>query len=267
MSKDILKQIVANKKREVEQNKKLVTTAMMEQSVYFKNPVVSLKKYLQDPQRSGIIAEIKRKAPSASDLNVKTPIEDLSIKYMQAGASALSVLTDRSYFGGSNQDLIKARSFNFCPILRKDFIIDEYQVVETKSIGADCLLLIAACLDPIKCLNLAKLAKSLGLEVLLEVRDQYEIESHLNDYVDLVGVNNRNLNDFSIDLQNSKNLSSLIPDHFIKISESGIASAQDILDLKAYGFRGFLIGSHFMRQQYPGDALRKMVNELKSIKV
>ena len=139
--------------------------------------------------------------------------------------------------------------------------------METKSIGADCLLLIAACLDPIKCLNLAKLAKSLGLEVLLEVRDQYEIESHLNDYVDLVGVNNRNLNDFSIDLQTSKNLSSLIPDQFIKISESGITSAEDILDLKAFGFRGFLIGSHFMRQQYPGDALRKMVSELKSIKV
>jgi indole-3-glycerol phosphate synthase len=267
MSQNILNQIVANKRREVEQNKKLVTIAMMEQSVYFSNKVVSLKSYLGDPNRSGIIAEIKRKAPSSTHPYVKTPIEDLSIKYMQAGASALSVLTDRSYFGGSNQDLIKARDFNFCPILRKEFIIDEYQVVETKSIGADCILLIAACLEPENCVQLARLANSLGLEVLLEIRNETELSTHLNDYVDLVGVNNRNLDDFSIDLQTSLKLASLIPDQFLKISESGIRSAEDIQGLQDYGFQGFLIGSHFMHQQYPDEALKKLILELKSTQV
>ncbi len=232
----ILKQIIATKMEEVELNKGIQPVRLLERSIYFNTDVVSMKQYLLRTDRVGIIAEIKRSSPSTGELKNNLDIEKLSIGYMQAGATALSILTDQKYFGGSNDDLTQARKFNYCPILRKDFIIDEYQLVEAKSIGADCILFIAACLSPENCKTLAKFAKTLGLEVLLEAHNKAEIETHLNPFVDIVGINNRNLHDFSTSIDKSIELSSFIPDDFVKISESGISEASQIIASKKAWF-------------------------------
>ena len=182
---------------------------------------------------------------------------------MQAGASALSILTDEKYFGGANEDLQTARKFNFCPILRKDFIIDEYQIVEAKSIGADVILLIAAALESGEIRRLATFAKSLGLEVLMEVHNRDELSGNLHDEVDLIGVNNRNLKTFEVSLEHSVELAKKIPDQFLKISESGISSAADIRYLKEHGFKGFLIGENFMKTPDPVSAFSDFVKLVK----
>jgi indole-3-glycerol phosphate synthase len=171
----ILTDIIAHKKKEVEERKSLYPVKLLEKSVFFQSPGVSLKKYLLRTDKTGIIAEIKRKSPSKGMINKYISVERTSIGYMQAGASALSILTDTEFFGGKNEDLITARKFNYCPILRKDFMVDEYQIVESKSIGADVILLLANVLDPVRVNELACLAKSLGMEVLLEVREAGEL--------------------------------------------------------------------------------------------
>lgn len=260
----ILKQIIATKMEEVELNKEIQPVRLLERSIYFNTDAVSMKQYLLRTDRVGIIAEIKRSSPSTGELKNNLDIEKLSIGYMQAGATALSVLTDQKYFSGSNEDLIMARKFNYCPILRKDFIIDEYQLVEAKSIGADCILLIAACITPEKCKTLAKSAKNMGLEVLLEVHNKTEIDTHVNPHVDIVGVNNRNLHDFSTSIDKSIELSSFIPDDFVKISESGISEPSQIITLKEHGFKGFLIGGYFMKKAQPARACRELIDELQN---
>jgi indole-3-glycerol phosphate synthase len=189
-------------------------------------------------------------------------VERTTIGYMQAGASALSILTDKEFFGGSNEDLGIARKFNFCPILRKDFTIDEYQIIEAKSIGADAILLIAAVLTPQQSKDLAAFAHSFGLEVLLEVHDEEELALHRNTDADLIGVNNRNLKTFEVSIETSKRLAALIPSHVVKVSESGIASPQTILELKQYGYEGFLMGENFMKHSRPEKAAREFVKEL-----
>ena len=261
----ILDQIIANKIKEVALNKELKPIEELEHSVFFDREVISMKQQLQ--REVGIIAEIKRSSPSTGMINNKLDVEQLSMSYIQAGASGLSVLTDHKYFGGSDQDLMTARKFNDCPILRKDFIVDEYQLVEAKSIGADCILLIAACLSSQKCSELASFAKSLGLEVLLEVHDRAEIESHINQHVDLVGVNNRNLHDFRTDISTSILLTKYIPDDFVKISESGISKATQINELQQHGFEGFLIGGYFMKQEKPGVACKNLIDDLKNLTI
>src|SRR5689334_188395 len=193
---NILDEIIAYKKKEVADRKELYPVKLLEQSHYFATQPVSLKKYIQRDDLSGIIAEIKRKSPSKGVINPHVSVERTSIGYMQAGASALSVLTDTNFFGGSNDDLMTARKFNFCPILRKDFTIDEYQIVEAKSIGADAILLIAAALPPARVKELAAFAHSFGLEVLLEVHNEEELNANLDAQADLIGVNNRNLKTF-----------------------------------------------------------------------
>lgn len=258
----VLEKIVANKVAEVSLNKELRPTKLLERSIFFQTNVVSMREYLLREDKVGIIAEIKRSAPSLGDLNIQVDVEELSIGYMQAGATALSVLTDQSFFGGSNEDLTTARKYNYCPILRKDFVLDEYQIVEAKSIGADCVLLIARCLTPQQCRELAAFAQSLNLEVLLEVHTREELETHLNPGVDLVGVNNRNLHDLSTSLEPSLELASAIPDQFVKVSESGISQAEQIRQLKAHGYRGFLIGSFFMQHALPGRACKNLIDEL-----
>lgn len=261
----ILEKIIAIKKNEVALNKEIKPIGLLESSIYFNSEITSLKKYLLRTDKVGIIAEIKKASPSTGELKISLNIEELSIGYMQAGATALSVLTDQHYFSGKNDDLTLARKLNYCPILRKDFIIDEYQLIEAKSIGADCILLIAACLSPKKCIELAEFAHSLGLEVLLEVHNLSEIESHINTHIDLVGVNNRNLHDFTTDIKTSIELASHIPNDFVKISESGISEADQIIKLKEYGYQGFLIGGHFMKKAEPTRACRKLVAEVKNI--
>lgn len=246
----ILDKIVAHKKTEVAEQKSLVPVKKLEKSIYFATPVVSMRKYLLREDKSGIIAEFKRHSPSKGDINPYAKVERVSIGYMQAGASALSVLTDQKFFKGSNTDLTEARKFNFCPILRKDFVVDEYQLVEAKSIGADTILLIAECLGKKQLQQLARTAKGLGLEVLMEIHSKEELDKYC-DAVDIVGVNNRNLKDFSVSLQTSIDLFHDLPKEAVKISESGISNPNAIVELKRVGFQGFLIGEYFMKNANP----------------
>ncbi|MEO9871374.1 indole-3-glycerol phosphate synthase TrpC [Ekhidna sp.] len=259
---DILSDIVKNKREEVASNKDLYPIKFLEQSTYFESQPVSLKKYLQKDDKSGVIAEIKRKSPSKGMINEHVSVERISIGYMQAGASGLSVLTDKKFFGGSSEDLKVARSFNFCPILRKDFMIDEYQVVEAKSLGADVILLIAAVLKKEEIERLGGLAQSLGMEVLLEVHNKAELENSITDKVDLIGVNNRDLKTFKTDIQTSYDLSGLIPNDFTKVSESGISDPDTIKELRKHGFEGFLMGETFMKSSRPEKAAKEFIKQL-----
>lgn len=256
-----LNDIIAYKRGQVQKNKDLYPVKLLETSVYFQPTCVSLSKYLKRKDKSGIIAEIKKKSPSLGMINKYADVEKISIGYMQAGASALSVLTDTNYFGGSNADLITARKFNFCPILRKDFIIDEYQIVEAKSIGADAVLLIGAVLTKAEISRFTNLAHNLGMEVVLELHDTSELDKCI-DEVDVIGVNNRNLKTMQIDLEHSIRMSALLPSDKIKISESGIESAERIRYLKSAGYSGFLIGSYFMRHARPHEACRNLIQSL-----
>ena len=260
---NILEQIVAHKNKEVAERKSLYPVKLLEKSIYFKSPIVSLRKYLQRDDLVGIIAELKRKSPSKGVINKYVNVERTSIGYMQAGASALSVLTDSEFFGGKNEDLTTARKFNYCPILRKDFIVDEYQIIEAKSIGADVVLLLANVLSKTQINEMAKFARSLGLEVLLELRDKEELSS-INEFIDVVGINNRNLKDFSVNIDQSFSIGELIPKEFIRISESGISNPKTIHDLKQAGFRGFLIGETFMKQSRPELACANFIREVKN---
>ncbi len=259
----ILHQIVAHKRQEVATRRELVPVKLLESSLYFQSQPLSLRRYLLRENGSGLIAEFKRKSPSKGWINQYAPVERTTLGYMQAGAAALSILTDATFFGGKNEDLTTARRFNFCPILRKDFVVDEYQILEAKSIGADAVLLIAAVLAPAEIDALGRLARSLGLEVLLEVHDDAELARSANpDAVDLIGVNNRNLHDFSLSLDTSLALADAIPAEFVKVSESGITSAVAIGQLRAVGYRGFLLGEAFMRHARPEAACAALVQEL-----
>lgn len=262
---NILEKIIADKRREVAEKSSILPTKLLEQSIYFEGKVVSMKKYVTNPEKSGIIAEFKRKSPSKGMINGSASIEQVSIGYMQAGASALSILTDKEFFGGTNEDLKTARKFNFCPILRKDFVIEEYQIIEAKSIGADCILLIAAALEPAKLKELAAFAKSLDLEVLMEVHDGEELERSLCDDLDLVGVNNRNLKTFEVSLDTSLSLVNQIPSSFVKISESGISDPKTLIELKRAGFDGFLIGENFMKSARPEQAAYNFIKEYQKL--
>ena len=257
----ILDKIIAHKKNEVAERQSLYPAKLLERSIFFETPTVSLSKYLKRPDRQGIIAEFKRRSPSKGVINAYAKVEQTTIGYMQAGASALSVLTDEHFFGGKNEDLTTARKFNFCPILRKDFTVSEYQIIEARSIGADAILLIAAVLTPEEVRQLSAFARSLGLEVLLEIHDAGEL-GHLCDTVDAVGVNNRNLADFSVDVQPSFELGALIPDDFVKVSESGLSNPATILELRQAGFDGFLIGESFMKHSRPEEACKEFIERL-----
>lgn len=258
----ILNEIIAFKRKEITESQVLRPVKLLERSIFFETPSVSMCDYLQREDKVGIIAEIKRASPSKGAINPYIDVEQLSIGYMQAGASALSVLSDTKYFAGSTHDVEVARKYNYCPILRKDFIVSEYQIIEAKSIGADCILLIATAIEAESCRQLASFAKTLGLEVLLEVHNKAEIESHVNPYIDLVGVNNRNLHDFSTDIETSVALSEYIPDGFIRVSESGLSDANAILRLKQVGYQGFLIGGFFMQHAHPEEACARLVKEV-----
>ena len=261
---DILDKIIAQKQKEVAERKSLYPVKLLERSTFFNSPTVSFKKYLLREDKVGIIAEFKRKSPSKGMINKYADVERTSIGYMQAGASALSVLTDTDFFGGKNEDLTTARKFNYCPILRKDFVIDEYQIVEAKSIGADVVLLLENVLNAAQIKQFSKFAKSLGLEVLLEIRDKDELQT-VNEFVDAVGVNNRNLKDFSVNVSQSFDLANLIPSEFVKISESGIGSAKTIIELKDAGFKGFLMGETFMKSSRPEIACANFIKEVNSL--
>lgn len=259
---NILDQIIAHKRTEVTERKSLYPTKLLEKSIYFQSPTVSLTKYLLRPDKVGIIAEFKRKSPSKGTINPYVSVERTSIGYMQAGASALSILTDTQFFGGKNDDLTTARKFNFCPILRKDFTVDEYQIVEAKSIGADAILLIAAVLSPAEVKSLATFARSLQLEILLEIHNRQELEANLDAPVDAIGVNNRNLKDFTVDVNVSKELAAHIPPSFVRVSESGISNVETIAELRQYGYQGFLMGEAFMSHSRPEKACSELIKKV-----
>jgi len=260
----ILQKIVNHKRKETEERKRLYPLELLQKSIHYNAPCVSLKQYVLRPDKSGIIAEFKRKSPSKGDINPYAEVEKISIGYMQAGASALSVLTDETFFGGSNADLKTARKFNYCPVLRKDFIIDAYQVYEAKSIGADAILLIAAVLSQKEIRQLTQLAHDLGLEVLLEFYAEDELEKYI-DEADLAGINNRNLKDFSVNFDHATALADKLPSGSIKVAESGIRKPEDVLLLKEAGFDGFLIGELFMRSVAPENACRDFIRNLRKL--
>ena len=261
----ILEKIIAYKKQEVLQAKETVSVKELENSALYERKNISLSSQLKRDDLVGIIAEIKRASPSTGPMQAEVDVEKLSSSYIQSGASALSILTDSHFFHGTTQDLITARNVVDSPILRKDFIIDEYQLIKAKSIGADCILLIASCLSPKENQRLAAFAKSLGLEVLLEVHTEEQIHSHVNESINIIGVNNRNLADFTTDIENSKRLYPLLPEHLVKISESGIYSGAQIKELKDCGYDGFLIGGHFMKTKEPALTCKELIDDYKSL--
>jgi len=259
--KTILDKIIAHKKKEVKERRSLVPTALLERSIYFETPTVSLKHFLKRTDKQGIIAEFKRKSPSEGVINQYVAVEEVSIGYMQAGASALSVLTDEHFFGGKKEDLSTARKYNYAPILNKNFIIEPYQIIEAKSIGADAILLIAACLGKSKIKTLTEEAKKLGLEVVLEIHEVSELDN-LCTGIDIVGINNRNLHTFEVDIAQSLAVAAEVPPSFTKIAESGISSPSTVVTLKEAGFEGFLIGSHFMRNARPQEACAEFIQAI-----
>ena len=258
---NILDKIVADKYKEVELKKGLIPTKQLESSVLFDRKTNSLATALRN-SATGIIAEHKRRSPSKAVINQKVSVQDVAQGYQTAGACGMSVLTDGKYFGGSLDDLLLARSAVQLPVLRKEFIIDEYQLLEAKAYGADVILLIAAVLTREQIKSLSEFAKSLSLDVLLEVHNQEELEKSIMPSLDMLGVNNRNLKTFEVSTQVSKTLSTLIPDDFIKVSESGISSIEAIKDLQGYGYKGFLIGENFMKTEDPGTSAIEFVNQL-----
>ena len=258
---NILEKIVLEKRKQVEVDKRQVPVELLEKSIYYNRECASLKEYIVRDDKSGIITEIKKKSPALGAINPEINVENLAAAYTLAGASALSVLTDNKFFGGCNTDLIAARENTTIPILRKDFVIDVYQIIEAKSIGADIILLIAAILTKEEISRFTELAHKLGMEVILEVHAAQELEK-VYDKVDVIGVNNRNLETMQIDIATSKTMSKLIPAGFIKISESGIENPEIVLELKKSGYDGFLIGSYFMKHADPGKACAEFIQQI-----
>lgn len=254
---NILDQIIARKKEEISFSKSKVSLKDLKNSAFFERKTFSLKESLV--QNSGIIAEFKRKSPSKGIINNQSDVLEVAKTYEKFGASGMSVLTDSDFFGGNFEDILKIRNEIKIPILRKDFMVDEYQFYEAKSIGADVVLLIAACLSPVQVQEFTQLSHELGLEVLLEIHTEEELKC-FNKNIDLVGINNRNLQNFKVDLQHSVDLKNLLPAGTLSVAESGIYSVQDYHFLKRKGFDGFLMGEYFMKNENPGKAFETFVN-------
>jgi indole-3-glycerol phosphate synthase len=260
---NFLETIAAAKRDQVERRKVMTPIQRLEKSVYFDSPCVSLASYIRREDKLGVIAEIKRRSPSKGILNENISVEKLSIGYMQAGASALSILTEEEHFGGSDEDLSIARRFNYCPLLRKDFVLDEYQIIESKSLGADAILLIAELLSPHEIASFAKLACSLSLEVLLETHSRESLPDSLEN-ISVIGINHRDLTTFDVNLDLGHQLIPDLPAQIVKIAESGIGDVETAVKLKAAGFDGFLIGEQFMRSATPEFACSEFIKGLRA---
>ncbi len=255
----ILDKIIEQKNQEVKDSKSKISLEQLKDSEFFERKTFSLKETLKS--KSGIITEFKRQSPSKGIINDKvSPLEVVS-QYERFGASAISILTDKDFFGGSFEDILGVRNHISIPILRKDFMVDEYQFYEAKSIGADVILLIASCLSPIQVLEFTELAHQLNLEVLLEIHSEVELV-HINRNIDFVGINNRNLKDFKVDLQHSVNLKNQLPNDILSVAESGIYNEEDFKFLKEKGFDGFLMGEYFMKNENPGEKFGEFIQEV-----
>ena len=257
---NILDKIIESKKREVKERKQSSSIQELERKPLFKTDCFSFIDSLLNVDKTGIITEFKRQSPSKGIINNTSGVKEVTADYAKYGASAISVLTDKDFFGGTLKDLEEAREQQI-PLLRKDFMVDEYQLIESKAYGADIILLIAACLTVKDVKQLAIFAKNLGLNVLLEIHNQLELE-HICEEVDVVGINNRNLKDFKVDINHSIELGDLIPHGKIKIAESGIHDLKTLQLLNDHGFQGFLMGEIFMKEENPGQAFRDFAEML-----
>ncbi|MBS0011512.1 MAG: indole-3-glycerol phosphate synthase TrpC [Bacteroidales bacterium] len=259
----ILEEIIATKRREIERRRgHRPMDNILREAEDKGRRIFSMVDSLKAPGSTAIIAEFKTRSPSKGIINNSADVELVTRKYIDAGAAALSVLTDTEFFGGSFDDLGKARSANRSPILQKDFIIDEYQIAEALLYGADVILLIAAALDHEKVKSLSREAKEYGLEVILEIHKKDEL-SMLTGDIDIIGINNRNLDTFLTDFRTSLSLAEHIPGELVKISESGIYDADTIFELREAGFNGFLLGEAFMKEADPGEACRRLIEQVK----
>ena len=261
MSYNILNTIIEHKLVEVAARKKEMSIAELEAMPLFSAKTSSLKASIQEEGKTGIIAEFKRQSPSKGIINAIAGVEEVTKAYQQFGASGISVLTDQTFFGGSLTDLSIAVTRTI-PVLRKEFIVDEFQLIEAKAYGASVILLIAACLTEEKTKQLAVMAKSLGLEVLLELHDATEL-GHICEEIDLVGINNRSLKSFEVNIEHSLQLKDQLPKEKLSIAESGIYDIETFRLLKKEGFDGFLMGEYFMKQADPAAAFEAFTQLIK----
>jgi len=260
----ILEKIVQDKFMEVLGHKRRLSVSELEGLPLFTRTPRSLVRQLQTPEDAGIIAEFKRRSPSKGIINNTTTPEEVGFGYERAGAAAVSVLTDEKYFGGALKDLTKVRKAVNIPVLRKDFIVDPYQIYEAKAYGADIVLLIAECLTKEKVFELAELANSLGLEVLMEVHSPEQLDKYCA-HIDIIGVNNRNLKTFDVEMEISLAVKEHIPVGVPCISESGIHHPDTVKMLRSRGFNGFLVGERFMKHSDPGVACARFIDKIKGI--
>ena len=259
---NILEHIIANKKKEIERHQEAFSIERLLETEQINRHTISMRKTLQESE-TGIIAEFKRKSPSKGWIHPNAQIKDTIPAYEKAGASASSILTDEMFFGGTPGDLCQARKMVNMPLLRKEFIIDEYQIYQAKAMGADAILLIAAAISTQECNRFVQLAHKLGLEVLLELHDEAELCYIENSDTDMVGINNRDLTSFETDINRSFEMIKKLPPQKLCISESGISDPKTVKELKAVGFRGFLMGENFMKHELPGCALSAFIKQLK----
>ena len=264
MSTNILATIVAQKFKEVAERKKQISIAQLEAMPLFAQNSFSLKANLKNPSKTNIIAEFKRKSPSKGIIHATASVQEVTNAYAQYGAAGISVLTDMDFFGGSLEDLSTAVK-NEVPVLRKEFIIDEFQIIEAKAFGASVILLIASCLSAAATQSLATCAKELGMEVLLELHDETELD-HICEAVDFVGVNNRSLKSFEVNIEHALKLRTLLPKNKLSIAESGIYDLATYQLLKKEGFDGFLMGEYFMKQANPAKAFEAFATAVKTEK-
>lgn len=261
---NILQTIVQRKKEEITDAKSKVNESTLVQSEMFERKCHSLSDYIKKPELSGIIAEFKRKSPSKPTINLHADVIQVTTGYSSAGASALSVLTDVDFFGGNDLDLKQARSVNQIPILRKDFVIDPYQILEAKSLGSDAILLIAEILTKNEIDELSKVAVDFGMEVLMEIHTSDQITKY-HERIKNIGVNNRNLKTFTTDIRYSMDIFPQLPSDTVKISESGLDNAATVVSLKRFGYDGFLIGESFMKTENPGLACADFIHRMNEL--
>jgi len=261
-AENILKIICANKHLEVARQKEAISISFLEYTLSSqKREKVSFKQALEISD-SGIIAEFKRRSPSKGWIHPDADVASIVQTYEASGAAAVSCLTDEKFFGGGFDDFRKARAvIKQIPLLRKDFIVDEYQIYQSKLMGADIILLIAACLTQEETVRFTKIAHELDMEVLLEIHNEEEL-SYIQPDIDVIGINNRNLKTFATDIRHTIELANKIPDTFLKISESGLSNPQTVIDLREKGFKGFLMGENFMKTTQPGETLKKFIKQI-----
>lgn len=259
---NILETICENKRKEIARQKEAVPLSYLKDISFEQSRKSNSFKQSLLHSNTGIIAEFKRRSPSKGWIHPNANIQQIVAGYENAGAAAISCLTDEIFFGGSFSDFSQARSLlTKVPLLRKDFMIDEYQIYQAKVMGADVILLIAACLTQEESLCFSKTAHELGMEVLLEIHNEKEL-AYIQPEIDVVGINNRNLKTFQTDIQHTIELANQIPSEYVKISESGISEAETVIKLREEGFRGFLMGENFMKTENPAEALTKFITEI-----